>query len=184
MGSLYAEQETIVGPSGAMVDVLDNRLKISPKSAFEQAVEDGRAFAFASVTYDPDAHDTILGVYNTDPEADFHVQTILASSDTASQIQVFEAADVTMTGTAVTGTNLNRASGRVAKATAKADETNNGEQAGGYTKFLFADLLAADTLKQIDVNGAIVLSYNKMIGVDLTTAATGAAVTIIGWFEP
>ena len=64
-----------------------------------------------------------------------------------------------------------------------ADETGNGEQGAGYTKLLFRDLLAANTAKQIAVNGHIVIPTNKMIGVDLTTAATGANVTIIGWFE-
>jgi hypothetical protein len=179
----FAESLNIVGPSGSTVDVKNNRVLENPKTAFQQAVDDGRAYTFASVTFDPDAHNTILGVYNTDSDQDFHVQTIFASSDTASQIQVFEAAAVTMAGTVVPANNLNRASARVAKATAMANETGNAEQAGGYTKLLFRDLLVANTLKQIDVNGKIVLPVNKMIGVDLTTAATGAVVTITGWFE-
>ena len=181
--SNYAEQTNLVGSSGEMVDVIDDAALVDPKSAFDVAVAEGRAFTFASLTYNPAAHDTILGVKNEDPDMDFYVQTIVASSDTASQIQVFEAADPTMAGTAVTGSNLNRASGRIAKATAKADETGNGEQAGGYLKLFLRDLLAANTAKQIDVNGAIVIPQNKMIGVDLTTVATAGNVTITGWFE-
>ena len=179
----YAEQTNLVGSSGEMVDILDGAALVDPKSAFAAAVADGRAFAFASVAYDPDAHDTILGVKNEDTDMDFHVQTIIASSDTASQIQIFEADNPTMAGTAVTGSNMNRASGRIAKATAKADETGNSEQGSSYPKLFSRDLLAANTAKQIDVNGAIVLPTNKMIGVDLTTAATAANVTILGWFE-
>lgn len=180
----YAQAQNLVGPSGQQVDVVEtNCALLRERSPFDQAVLDGRAYAFASVTYDPDAHDTILGVLNEDTERDFHVQTILFASDTASQIQIFEAAAPTMAGTAVVGVNLNRASGRVAKATAKCDETGNGEQGGGYTKLLARTVVAADVLKQIDVGGAIVIPYGKMIGVDLTTAATGANCTIVGWFE-
>jgi len=181
--SNYAEQTNLVGSSGEMVDILDGAALVDPKSAFAVAVAEGRAFTFASLTFDPNAHDTILGVKNEDTDMDLYIQTIIASSDTASQIQIFEADNPTMAGTAVVGSNLNRASGRVAKATAKANETGNGEQAGGYVKLFLRDLLAANTAKQIDVNGAIVLPTNKMIGVDLTTAATAANVTILGWFE-
>jgi len=182
--STYAEAQNIVGPSGAMMTVdSDSRARVRPRSAFDQAVIDGRAFTFASVTYDPDAHDTILAVQNDNLSSDFHVQRIVASSDTASQIQVFDTSGVTMAGTAVTGVNLNRSSGRVAQATAKADETGNGAQGAGYTALCFRDLLAANTAKTYEVGGAIVIPYGHVIGVDLTTAATGAAVTIIGWWD-
>jgi len=184
MATAYAEAQNLVGPSGEMVTVdAGSRARIRPRSEFEQAVLDGRAFSFASVTYDPDAHDTILAIQNDNKDSDFHVQRIVASSDTASQIQVFDTSGVTMAGTAVTGVNLNRASGRIAQATAKADETGNGAQGAGYTGFLFAELLVANTAKTMEIGGAISIPYNHVIGVDLTTAATGAAVTIYGWFD-
>ncbi len=137
-----------------------------------------------SQTYDPDAHDTILGVQNDDPNRDLYIERIIVSSDTASQIRVFGASGVTMAGTAVTGVNLSRSSGRVALATAKCDETGNGEQAGGYATALYlVDVVAVNTLKSISIDGAIRVPYNEMVGVDLTTAATAGNVTIWGWYE-
>lgn len=179
----YAEALNVVGPSGQMADVASGAAKVRLRSRFQAALLKGDAYSWSTLTFDPDAHDTVAAVENTDPDRDLFIEAIFASSDTASQIQVFEASGVTMAGTAVTGVNLNRASGRVAKAIAKADETGNNEQAGGYTKLLFRELLAANTAKRMAVEGAIVIPYGKMIGIDLTTAATGAAMTIVGWFE-
>lgn len=180
----FAQAENLIGPSGGMVAIdPGSRARTRPRSDFEQAVIDGRAFAFASVTFDPNAHNTILAVQNDDLDRDLHIQRIVASSDTASQIQVFESVITTIAGTAVPAINLNRSSGRAAKAKAYANETGQDEQGGGYTKLLFRDLLAANTSKTIEINGAIVLPARKAIGIDLTTAATGANMTIFGWFQ-
>ena len=176
----------IIGSTGSAANVTDGALRINPRSAFDQAVLDGRAFSFASVTYDPDALDTILGVQNDSTTHLLKITRIIATSDTASQIQVFTGSGVTMAGTAVTGVNLNRNSNRVAEATAKADETGNGAQAAGYVGTTYAQVLqrqvAANTPVDLDV--PITLPYNHMIGLDLTTAATAANVTMIGYFEP
>jgi len=168
---------------GSLAGVEDGALVTAPLTDWEKAVADGDAYAWTNATYDPDAHDTILGVQNTSTTRDLHIQKAWVNSDTASQFVVHTSSGVTMAGTAVTGVNLNRASGRIAQATAKADETGNGAQGAGYPGFLFADLLAANTAKTMEIGGAISIPYGHVIGVDLTTAATGAAVTIYGWFD-
>jgi hypothetical protein len=179
----YAEPHAIVGQNGSGVYVEDSGMRTNTRSDFDQAVIDGRAFSWMSQTYDPDAHDTILGVENNSTTHVLKIHKVFVWSDTASAIQVFTISGKTMTGTAVPGTNLNRASGRIAEATAKADETGNAEQAAGYTQHLLHKQIAANALNILDIDGAIVLPNDFLVGVDLTTAATAANVTIFGWFE-
>jgi len=174
----------IVGASGRSAEVDDGGLRVNPRTAFEQAVIDGRAFSWASLTYDPEAHDTILGVENNSPTELLHMHQLIFTSDTASMIHVFTASGDDMTGTAVTGVNLNRASGRVANATAKANETGNAEQAGSYAGKVLQKQVAANETVVIPLDGAVILGEDHNVGVDLTTAATAANATFIGWFEP
>ena len=179
----FAPSVFLGGSDGVTAAVVANALSVEPRSEFAQAVLDGRAFAFTMVTYDPDAHDTIIGVQNTHPTKNLNIHRIYITSDTASQIQVFAASGVTMAGTAITGVNLNRGSGRLAQATAIADETDNGEQALSYPTLLFRAVVAANVQFEHETNGGIVLPYGIMMGVDLTTAATGADGSIIGWYD-
>ncbi len=177
----------IVGASGRAAEVDDGGLRVNPRTAFEQAVLDGRAFAWAGLDENPSAHDTLLGLENNSPTHVLKIHKIYVGSDTASQIQIFKMSGVTIgttDGAAVVGANLNQASGRVAQATASSDETGQDAQGGGYATLLHRDTVEADVTKEIPVDGAIVLSEDQMIGVDLTTAATAANATFIGWFEP
>lgn len=173
----------IIGTGGEIVGLERRALLIRPRSRFEQAVRDGRAYLWASKTYDPDAHDTILGVKNNDPDRLLHVKRISFTSDTASQIQVFTSSNPTMAGTAVVGQNCNRGSGRVPVSDGRADETGNAEQAAGYPALLFRDVVAVNIAKHYNLDGGIILPYLTMLGVDLTSAATAANAVLIGWFE-
>ncbi len=179
----FAEAHAVVGQDGKGVYVDDNAARVNILTEFDQAVIDGRAFSWIGQTYDPDAHDTLLGVANNSRTHVLKVQKIIISSDTASAIQVFAISGVTLAGTAVPGTNLNRSSARVADATAKADETGQNAQGSSYPIHFLHRRVAANSLVTLDVNGAIVLPYDWMVGVDLTTAATAGNVTILGWFE-
>ena len=175
---------TITGSSNQeSVYVDDYSLRTRPYSEFDAAIEAGNAYSWSNLTYDPDAHDTILGVENNSSTQDLVIQEIRVSGDTATQFVVHTSSGVTMAGTAVTGVNLNRNSNNTASATAKADETGNGQQAASYTGRLFAGLIAADGTATIDVDGAIVLPNDHNIGVDFTTAATAGNITIIGYFR-
>ncbi len=181
------ELNAIVGPNGQTVLVDDGRARINPRTDFEQALLDGRAFSWAALNKDADAaHDTILGLENNSPTDVLKIHKLIVSHDAASQIQVFTASAITMAGTtAVVGQNLNRASGRVAQATAYTDETGNTEQGSSYPSLVFRDTVVADVVKEILIDGAIVLAENQMVGVDFTTAGTTFAnATFIGWFEP
>ena len=85
----YAEATRIVGSGSDAVDVADNAAYVNERSEFDQAVLDGRAYSWASLTYDPDAHDTILAVENNSSDYHLKIHKVIASSDTASQAQVF-----------------------------------------------------------------------------------------------
>jgi len=177
---------TLIGANNTESVAVDGTgLRTREISEFDRAVLDNRAYSFASLTYDYDAIDTILGVENNSSAQDLVIQTIFISSDTLSEFVVHSSSGATMTGTAVTPVNLNRNSGLTATglATAKCDETGNGQQAAGYTGRLLTGRVAADSVARIDVNGAIVLPLDFNVGVDLTDAGTAANVTIIGYFR-
>ena len=181
----FIDAATLTGASGEKVEVVNNAVYVDTRSEWDVAVEDGRAYSFASLTYDPDAHDTILAVENNDPDQVLKIKRIIFTSDTASLIQVYTASGVTVAGTAaVVPVPLNRTTGRAALVTAICDETGNTEQGSSYTTKVLQKQVAENTLVDIDVDGAIVLPYDHMVGVDLTTAATGANCTIFGWFAP
>lgn len=171
------------GASGQLAETADNCLKVRAETDFEYAVANGLAFSWANLTYDPDANDTILGVENNSTIYDLYIEKIIVSSDTSSQMVVHTSSGVTMAGTAITGVNLNRNSSFVAPATAKADETGNGQAAATYSGRLLTITVLANQAVIIPVGGAIVLPYDHNIGIDLTTAATASDCTIVGYFK-
>ncbi len=178
MGSI-----TIRGASDAQVAQVDsNALRTRQHNEWEQALADGRAFAWTSATHDYTALDTILGVENNSPTRDLKIKTIFATGSTATEFIVFTVSGITMTGTAVTNVGLNRNSNNTAEATAIGDETGNGEQALGYTAPLFSGRFANDGSAEIDVDGAIILPQDHMIGVDFTADGTTCNVTIWGYY--
>ena len=178
MGSI-----TIRGASDAQIAQVDNNaLRTRQHNEWEQALADGRAFAWQNATYNYTGLDTILGVENNSPTRDLKIKKIFATGSTATEFIVFTISGKTMAGTAVTGVGLNRNSNNVAEATAKGDETGNTEQAAGYTAALISGRFAINGSVEIDVDGAIVLPQDHMIGVDFTTVGTTANVVIWGYY--
>ena len=176
----------IAGASGQTALVKDGGLQVNPRTDFEQAVLDGRAFAWAGLTKDATAHDTVLGLENNSSTDVLKIHKMIITSDLAGQAQVFTTSGITMAGTtAVVGVNLNRASGRAANATAYTDETGNTEQGSSYAGKVLTRVVADTVPTEIMFDGAIALATDHMVGVDLTSGSTaGATVAIIGWFEP
>jgi hypothetical protein len=179
-----SELVTVASASGGgTVGVEDHCLQIRPVSDFEQAVADGNAFSWSALTADIDATDTVLGVQNDSTTMDLYIQTIMLATDASGQAVVHTSSAVTMAGTACTGLNLNRNSATVAPATAKSDETGNGQAAASYSGRLATVYCLANQNTTINVNGGIVLPYNHNIGIDLTAEMTGCTATIIGYFK-
>ena len=179
----FAEAMNVIGSGGSAVHVEEGAVLANAHSRFQHAVETGNAYAWASQTYDPDGHDTIIAVENNNPDKLLYIWRIFISSDTASRVTVFTANGDTMTGTAVPGTNLNRKFNKVALATGICDETGNAEQAGGYLTWVLFKVIGVDTVAEIAIDGAIALPNDYMVGIDLETAATAANGVIFGWYE-
>jgi hypothetical protein len=187
----FAESAYLRGPSGetAEVDVGD-RLRINPKSEFQLANEDGRAFSWASLNKDPDAGDTMFAVENNSTTHLLCIEKVIISMTVAggSVCPVFTASGVTMAGTtSVDAVCLNRGNSSfngVALSTAYTDETGNGEAAGSWATRLYMPQCLTSVPYTIDVGGAVRLPNDHMIGVDIIEAGTAANVTFVGWFEP
>lgn len=141
--------------------------------------DDESAYSWTSATYDTDAGDTLLLVKNTNASALLHIHKVDIWTDTASRVtfHTTDGASFTPTGTAVTGVNLNRASGKVASATAKADETGNTQG-----NIVLASYAEANKTNDWDFDDAIVLGNGDLFAVDLVTAGTGATVTFTGFY--
>lgn len=175
---------TLIGASNSQkANVADNALLVRPYDEFEYAKANGDAYSWSSLTYDYTAADTILGVQNTSTSKDLYIYQITVTGDTASQFVVHTSSAVTMAGTAVTGVNLNRGSTSLASAIAKADETGNGQAAASYSGRLYTGRFANSGHVLLEPKGSIIIPYNWMIGVDVTTEGAAANVTIIGYYK-
>lgn len=185
MGSLmYAEDYMIVGDSGSMVAVDDYALRSNVRSRFQQAVLDGDAYSWACLTADPAAGATVFALENNDSARTLYLQTILLSSDTVTRAHVFGASGITVAGTtAVSGVNINRASGNLCQTTAYTLETGQNEAASSWPNRFYAVYVQVDTPMILDINGAIALPNDHMIGVDYVADVAAMNVTFVGWFE-
>lgn len=140
----------------------------------------GNAYSWSNISYDYDAGDTILLVRNDDTDYGLVITKIYINGSTATEVVIHSPTTTfTPTGTAVTGINLNRTSGKLALATAKADETGNTQ---GYVIWRGYITANAQPL-ELDLYDAIILGYANSIGVDFVTDGTAARVTIIGFFD-
>lgn len=136
-------------------------------------------YSFSNVTYNYTAGDTILLVKNTHPSKEMTIAKIWVSGDTATQVLVHvPVADVTPTGTAVTGVNLKSPSSKVAVAVAIGDETNNTQ---GLV--LWSQFIPAAEVVEVDCGSGIKLATNKSIGVDYVTVGAAALVTIWAYWK-
>jgi hypothetical protein len=173
------------GGSGEVATVVDSSVQVREVSRFDQAMADGLAYSWSSLTYDMTAADTILGVEVTTADYDLYIHEIHVTADVAGQVVVHTSSGVTMAGTAVNGINLDRSNTTVcALATAKADETGNGQAAATYSGRVHTTRYAADGVTIIPFNGALIVPYNYMVGVDLAAESAACNCTIIGYFVP
>lgn len=146
-----------------------------------EASEMGDAYSWSNVSYDYAAADTILLVQNTSVIQNMRIDSFYIQGSTATEI-VIHCPTVTFVpaGTAVTGTNMNRTSGKAASAVAKANETNNTQ---GVVIFRGAIAAAPSDPYVIDLGGTLILGYGQSVGVDFVSDGSACRVTIIGHFS-
>ena len=168
--------------SGSRVGVSENRLLVKAlvESDLSHSAGEGHAYSWASGTYDPDAGDTILLVKNTSKTFDLHITQIWISTDVETRAIIhLPTSEVTVTGTAISGINLNTGSSNVAEASAARNETNNTQGDIVWS----GEVQATSDPYLLKPLGALIIAKNKSIGVDLVSAATAADITIWAHFE-
>ena len=138
---------------------------------------DGLAFSWTNVTYDYAALDTILLVKNTSSTKKLIIDSISMASDTATLAVIHFPACSVVTGTSVTGLNLNKSSGNVAEATAVSDETTNSQ--GDIYHNVYLEALKT---KEHLTGDAIVLGQGDCIAIDFVTDGGAAYCSVEGYF--
>jgi hypothetical protein len=148
------------------------------KTALEYWSGKGQAYSWNSLDLDIDATDTLLLVKNDSSSSLYIDYMIIEAGNAATRYQVhIPAAEVTVTGTTVTGFNLNTGSSNVATATAASDETNNTQGTIIYD----VSLLATTTI--IVPTPGLILSEDKSVGIDQVTESTAGNAIIYGHYE-
>ena len=166
--------------NGQQAGVKRNRLDVNAKvngRATYVSKQDGQCYFF-SHAYDHDAGDTILWLTNISATKLLSIEKVHVASDTASQFTIHTPAYLAPAGSLLTGVNANRSSGHSADAVCYGDETNNVQG-----NVFIQGIIPASADLVFPVDGKVILGYHDCIAVDIVTAGTLAAVTIVGYFE-
>ncbi len=159
----------------------DNMLRTYAKTESEISHESenhGRAFTWSNVTYDPAAGDTILLIKNTSPTLGLIIQHFSIGSDVNTVATIHSPTCAIPTGTAVTGVNLNRQSGKTAEATAICDETTNSQANVMHNVYVLAN-----TSTPINTEGSLILGLNDCVAVDFVADVGACYVSIKGYYH-
>lgn len=171
----------ILGASGNRMEVDDQkRALVDARSDFQRASDEGDAFIWVMEMYDYTAVDTILCVRNDHSTKKLHiteVRVLQGAGEVEVEIHV-PTATFTAAGTAVVGTNLNRESGKVAEATAIADETGNTQGTIIQRLFTFNNVEVV-----LDFKGALKLGHDQALCIDLESGADWCLASITGYFK-
>ena len=144
----------------------------------------GDAYSWTAISSDIDAGDTALYVCNNSTTKNLYIQRIYVWSDTYTQFKIHLPAYVTPAGgTEVVGKNLNTTSGKIADATARADETSNVFAAANTICTVRNNEVGTDQFGQwIEFDGAIVLGYHKALAIDVIAELAAYECTIMGFY--
>ena len=170
------------GSGGGSWKMLGNRGQVDADihSALEEHSEKGAAYVWHAVTYSYTGADTLIAIRNIHPTKLLHIDKLIVSTQVATQIQLhMTEGSAALAGTLVTGFNLNRASGNVAQADARVDETTNSAQGTRFTTFETVAL----TMFEFDFEGALLLKLNDALGIDGVDAGTSFELSVFGFFN-
>lgn len=152
-------------------------------SAWHEACLNGDAYAWNAVSADIDTGDTALLVRNDSDTRYLVIEKLYVWCDVAAQFDVHLVPTSTFTaaGTTVTGVNLLAGSGKVADATAMADETGNTQ--GSIIITLHTNELATDIFGiDYDFKGGVILAKNSCVAVDIIGESAAFEATFFGYF--
>ena len=143
-----------------------------------ESEENSQAYNWSTNSLDLAVGETLLLVKNTS-DTPLHIECVkISNGSAATQFRIhIPTSEVTVTGTTVTGTNINTGGvANVADASAASNETNN--SLGNTIRTLF---LPINGEKSEELPGTI-LGKNKSIAVDCITEPGTAAVTILAHY--
>ena len=170
------------GSGGGNWQMKSNRGQIDADihTALEEHSEKGDAYVWHAVSYSFTGADTLMAIRNIHSTKLLHIVKVIVSVQAATQVQFhMTEGSAALAGTLVTGFNLNGASGNVAQADARVDETTNSSQG---TRFLTLDL-AALTHTEYNFEGALILKLNDAMGIDGVDAGTSFELSVLGFFN-
>ena len=170
------------GSGGGKWQMKSNRGQVDADihSALEEHSEKGDAYVWHAVTYSYSGADTLMGIRNIHPTKLLHIDKLIVSSQVATQIQLhMTEGSAALAGTVVTGFNLNRASGNVAQADARVNETTNSAQGTRFTTFE----IVAVTMFEFDFEGSLIMKLNDALGIDGVDAGTSFELSVFGFFN-
>lgn len=176
-----------------------NRLDVSARVGpriFYASRDNGDAYTWTAVSADINTGDTALYLVNDSTTERLFITEIYVWADVATQFKIHCPAYATPAGgSVVVGVNLNRESGSVALATARADETANAFAAANVITTVrntyyvrgngddLVDIAAAGGGQWIDYEGALVLGYHDAVAVDMIGETAAFECTIKGYFH-
>lgn len=154
-------------------------------TALHEASLAGNAFAWHAETADLAAQDTALAVGNESKMKLLVIVGCYLRCDQPTQVDFHFPAYPTWTGEAVTGVNLNKASTKVADATAYADETNNTQGDIFLTGFHYMVAGQATTAvpEFYNFEDMVILGEHDVVAVDVVEdISVGFECTFTGYY--
>lgn len=173
--------------TGQLAKVVNNKLCVCSKTApriFFVSRDDADSYSWTAVTENLPANGTALLVANDSTTKFLYIYSIYVWSDVATAIHIHVPSYVTPAGTATVGVNLNRTSGKLAEATAKANETANVFAQANVLYTLHTNESATDQFAvYMEFNGSLILGYHNSVAVDIVEDSAAFNCTIVGFFE-
>lgn len=148
----------------------------------------GDAYAWPAVSANIDTTDCMILVANKSESRLLVIDFAYVRGDTAGNMncKLCSVSGLTLAGTAITGVNLNLASGKVAPASAWADETASPATSIILPVYQWLSVNAQTTTSpfiRLDFKGSIILGYNQAFGIDtILEPAAGFEATVFGYF--
>jgi hypothetical protein len=158
--------------------------------------EGGDAYTWTAVSADINTGDTGLYLVNDSTTEKLFITKIYVWADVAVQFKIHCPAYATPAGgSLVTGVNLNRTSGNVASATARADETASTFAAANVITTVrntyysrgngddLVDIPAAGQGQWIDYEGGLILGLHDSVAIDIIGESAAFECTIVGYYH-
>ena len=156
------------------------RVKAVTENHFEHSSEVEETAYIWTATADWGADKNALWLRNDSTHALLSIKSIIVSPAAACQIEIGVGTGNTVAGSTVTGTNMNRGSGKVAEATGRHTNTNCDAMAGLTVIHTFWGGVSQNI---VDFDGALMLGYNREVGIGLITDVGSSTVTIMGYYH-